>query len=75
MPLRSGGSFTESSFPRFIRVLTASAVMPKISEASATVTRRLSLLCSVADLSASIRGYYTFSYQASGISFLVLATS
>jgi hypothetical protein len=67
VPLRSGGSFTESSFPRFIRVRTAYAVMPRISEASATVTRRLPLLCSVADLSSPIRAYYTLSYQASAI--------
>jgi hypothetical protein len=54
--VRSGGSFTESSFPRFMRVLTASAVMPRISEASATVTRRLSCLRSNVDLSSPTRG-------------------
>jgi hypothetical protein len=56
VPVRSGGSFTESSFPRFMRVLTASAVMPRISEASATVTRRRPCLRSDADLSSPTRG-------------------
>ena len=57
MPVRSGGYFTDSSLPRFMRVLTASAVIPSIPAASATVTRRLFGLCSVSGRSESMRAY------------------